>query len=154
MAASSFGNSRGNPPKININLPKISECCALFKNRSQVPSEDDLEWLSHRLEKWKTFGRLLKIEEARLTAFDDKNVEYSEKIYKMLERDWRERNGSAATYTVLHDALCHPLVNDTVLAEQPGAYSNLPQFITGNISLILQFNNFAPSTSSSGPLPL
>ena len=90
MAASSFGNSRGNPPKININLPKISECCALFKNRSQVPSEEDLEWLSHRLEKWKTFGRLLKIEEARLTTFDDKNVEYSEKIYKMLLH-WRER---------------------------------------------------------------
>ena len=76
------------------------------------------------------------------------------KCYYIGERDWRERNGSAATYMALHDALCHPLVNDTVLAEQPGAYSNLPQFITGNISLILQFNNLAPSTSSSGPLPL
>ena len=90
MAASTFRDIRGNPLNISINLPKISECCALFKNRSQVPSEEDLEWLSHRLEKWKTFGRLLKIEEARLTAFDDKNVEYSEKIYKMLLH-WRER---------------------------------------------------------------
>ena len=104
MAASTFRNSRGNPPKINSTLPKISECCALFKNRSQVPSEEDLEWLSHRLEKWKTFGRLLKIEEARLMVFDHKNVEYSEKIYKMLLH-WKEMNGTAATYTVLHDAL-------------------------------------------------
>ena len=58
------------------------------------------------------------------------------KCYYIGERDWRERNGSAATYTVLHDALCHPLVNRTDLAEQPGAYSKLPQFITSNISLI------------------
>ena len=89
MAASTFRDIRGNPLNFNINLPKISECCVLFKNRSQVPSEEDLEWLLHRLEKWKTFGRLLKIEEARLTAFDDKNVEYSEKIYKM-SLHWRE----------------------------------------------------------------
>ena len=53
------------------------------------------------------------------------------KCYYIGKRDWRERNGSAATYTVLHDALCHSLVNRTDLAEQ---------FITGNISLILQFN--------------
>ena len=102
MAASSFGNSRGNPPKININLPKISECCALFKNRSQVPSEDDLEWLSHRLEKWKTFGRLLKIEEARLTTFDDKNVEYSDKNLQnvtTLERKIGERGMAQLQHT-------------------------------------------------------
>ncbi|RMX40196.1 hypothetical protein pdam_00016538 [Pocillopora damicornis] len=167
---------------------KISECCPLFKNRSQVPSEDDLEWLSHRLEKWKTFGHLLKIEEARLTAFDDKNVEYSEKIFKMLlhrrerlEREewlscnihvkqgvpsdeelewlshqlenweelgrhlkieqatltafdddygrkrkkiykmlqhWKQKDGSDATYMVLHDALCHQFVNRADLAEK------------------------------------
>ena len=45
MAASTFRDIRGNPLNISINLPKISECCALFKNRSQVPSEEDLEWL-------------------------------------------------------------------------------------------------------------
>ena len=49
---------------------------------------------------------------------------------------------------------CHPLANRTDLTEQLGAYSNLPQFITGNISLILQFNNLAPSIPSSRPLPL
>ena len=49
---------------------------------------------------------------------------------------------------------CHTLANRTDLTEQLGAYSNLPQFITGNRSLILQFNNLAPSTPSSRPLPL
>ena len=105
-----------------------------------VPSDEDLVWLSQRLEKWKTFGRRLKIEEARLTAFDNENKFCSEKIYKML-RHWKEWNGSAATYMVLQNALCHPLVNGRELAEQLGANSNLSQFITGNISLILQFNN-------------
>ena len=112
----------------------------MFLVRQRVPSDEDLEWLSHKLGKWKTFGRRLRIEEARLTAFDNENKDYSEKVYKMLQH-WKERNASAATYTVLHDALCHPLVNRKELAEQLGANSNLPQFITGNISLILQFNN-------------
>ena len=96
----------------------------------QVPSDEDLEWLSQKLDEWKRVGRRLKIEEARLTAFDNENKEWSEKIYKVLLH-WKERDGSAATYTVLHDALCHPLVNRRDLAEQ---------LITGNISPILQFN--------------
>ena len=105
-----------------------------------VPSNGDLEWLSQKLERWKIVGRRLKIEEARLTAFDNENKEWSEKIYKMLLH-WKERDGSAATYTVLHDTLCHPLVNRRDLAEEFWAYSNLHQFTTGNMSLILQFNN-------------
>ena len=104
-------------------------CCDVFMFlvKQGVPSDEDLEWLSQKLEKWKTVGRRLEIEEARLTAFDNENRECSEKIYKMLVH-WKERNGSTATYTILHDALCHPLVNRTDLAEQ---------LITGNISLIL-----------------
>ena len=107
-------------------------CCDVFMFvvRQRVPSDKDLEWLSQKLDKWKTVGRRLEIEEARLTAFDNENREWSEKIYKMLLH-WKERNGSAATYMALHDALCHSLVNRTDLAEQ---------FTTGNISLILQFN--------------
>ena len=105
-----------------------------------VPSNGDLEWLSQKLERWKIVGRRLEIEEARLTAFDNENKEWSEKIYKMLLH-WKARNGSAATYTVLHDTLCHPLVNRRDLAEEFWAYSNLHQFTTGNMSLILQFNN-------------
>ena len=102
----------------------------MFLVKQGVPSDEDLEWLSQKLENWKTVGRRLEIDEARLTAFDDENRRCSEKIYKMLLH-WKEGNGSTATYTILHDALCHPLVNRTDLAEQ---------LITGNISLILQFN--------------
>ena len=98
-----------------------------------VPSDEDLEWLSQKLKKWKTLGRRLKIEEVRLTMIDDENREFFKKIYKMLLH-WKERNGSTATYTILHDALCHPFVNRTDLAEQ---------LITGNISLILQLNKSA-----------
>ena len=104
-------------------------CCVvlMFSVMQGVPSNEDLEWLSQELEEWETVGRRLKIKEARLTAFDNENRKCSEKIYKMLLH-WKRRNGSTATYTILHDALCHPLVKRTDLAEQ---------LITGNISLIL-----------------
>ena len=94
-------------------------CCDVFMFlvKQGVPSDEDLEWLSQKLEQWKKVGRRLKIEEARLSAFDNENMEFSEKIYKMLLH-WKKRDGSAATYKVLHDALCHPLVNRTDLAEQ------------------------------------
>ena len=51
-----------------------------------------------KLEKWKTVGCRLEIEEARLTAFDNENKECSDKIYKM-PLHLKEREGSAATYT-------------------------------------------------------
>ena len=102
----------------------------MFLVKHGVPSDEDLEWLSQKLKKWKTLGRRLKIEEVRLTMIDDENTEFFKKIYKMLLH-WKEKNGSTATYTILHDALCHPLVNRTDLADQ---------LITGNISLILQLN--------------
>ena len=89
----------------------------MFLVKQGVPSDEDLEWLSHQLDKWEEVGRRLKIEEATLTAFDDDNREKREKIYKML-RHWKQKDGSAATYTVLHDALCNRFVNRTDLAEQ------------------------------------
>ena len=49
-----------------------------------VTSDEDLERLSQKLEKWKTVGRHLEIVEARLTAFNNENIEWSEKIYKRL----------------------------------------------------------------------
>ena len=49
-----------------------------------VTSDEDLERLSQKLEKWKTVGRHLEIVEARLTAFNNKNMEWSEQIYKRL----------------------------------------------------------------------
>ena len=94
-------------------------CCDvfIFLVKQRVPSDEDLERLSQKLKKWKTLGRRLDIEEARLTAFDEINEEKCEKIYKMLLH-WKERNGSAATYMVLHDALCDPLVSRKDLAEK------------------------------------
>lgn len=57
------------------------------------------------------------MEESKLTAFHKENEEYSEKSYQML-LFWKRREGSAATYLVLYDALCHHLVNRKDLAEE------------------------------------
>ena len=89
----------------------------LFLVNQGVPSDEELEWLSLKLDKFNTVGRRLEVEEAILTALDNGNMNFSEKLYRML-RHWKESRGFAATYTVLHDALCHPLVNRRDLAEQ------------------------------------
>ena len=112
----------------------------MFLVKQGVPSDEDLEWLSRHVNLWKVLGRRLRIEEERLLAIDIERRGMDEKAYQML-RDWKEMNGSAATYRVLHDALCHPWVSRRDLAERLSEYSNLPQFTTGNMSLILQFNN-------------
>ena len=44
-----------------------------------VTSDEDLERLSQKLEKWKTVGRHLEIVVARLTAFNNENIDWSEK---------------------------------------------------------------------------
>ena len=44
-----------------------------------VTNDEDLERLSQKLEKWKIVGRHLEIVEARLTAFNKENSEWSEK---------------------------------------------------------------------------
>ena len=51
-----------------------------------------------KLEKWGTVRCRLEIEEARLTAFDNKKKRnFLKKIYKMLLH-LKEKEGSAATY--------------------------------------------------------
>ena len=117
-------------------------CCDVFMFlvKQGVPSDGDLEMLSQELKNWKIVGRRLQIEDARLTAFDQENRKWPKNVYEMLLH-WKEKNGSAATYMVLHDALCHPLVNRRDLAEKFWTFSNLPQSTTGNMSLIFQFNN-------------
>ena len=112
----------------------------MFLVKQGVPSDEDLEWLSDHVERWKVLGRRLGIEEGTLVAIDFESWDMVKKAYQML-RHWKKMNGSAATYRVLHDALCHPLVGRRDLAEKLRKYSNLPQFTTGNMSLILQFNN-------------
>ena len=83
-----------------------------------TPSDEELETLSQSIaESWKPLGRRLGMTESRLMAFHKDNEEYSEKPYQML-LFWKRREGSAATYQVLHDALCHSLVNRRDLAEE------------------------------------
>ena len=95
-------------------------CCDvfLFLVKHGTPTHDDLERISHRLGKWRGLGRRLQIREATLTEIDDKYGNISEKGYKMLLHWKQERGASAATYMVLHDALCHPLVDRRDLAEE------------------------------------
>ena len=94
-------------------------CCNIFifLVKQEDLRDEDLEWLSRELEEWKPLGRRLKIKEATLTEFDHDCGKKREKIYKMLQH-WKQANGAAATYMVLHDALCHQFVNRTDLAEQ------------------------------------
>jgi len=67
---------------------------------------------------WKELGRrLLENSEAELYAIDHQNEKLSEKAYKMLLK-WKAAKGSDATFQVLHDALCHGLVNRRDLAEE------------------------------------
>ena len=94
-------------------------CCDVFMFlvKQGVPSYEDLEWLSRQLENWEELGRRLDIEKGMLTAIGDDYKKKLKKIYEMLQH-WKEKNGSAATYKVLHDALCHPLVCHRGLAEK------------------------------------
>ena len=56
-------------------------CCDdfIFVVKQGVLSDEDLERLSQKFEKWKTVGRYLEIVAARLTA-----LEWSGKIFKRL----------------------------------------------------------------------
>ena len=82
-----------------------------------IPSDDDLELLSVKVEKWKPLGRRLKLEAAELTALHQENEELSEKVFAMLIK-WKQKNACDATYRCLYDALCHVLVNRKDLAEE------------------------------------
>ena len=86
--------------------------------KSGSPNNDDLELLANGLtDCWKEVGRRLEIDEECLVGFHKQNEKVSEKAYKMLLH-WKRRDGSEATYQVLHDALCHRLVNRRDLAER------------------------------------
>ena len=112
----------------------------MFLVKQGVPTDQDLEWLSYQVERWKELGRCLRITVATLMEINHQYKDTLEKGYQML-LNWKRKGGLDATYMVLHDALCHPLVRRRDLAEKLRTYSNLPQFTTGNMSLIMQFNN-------------
>ena len=79
--------------------------------------DDELEFLSVRLGGgWKRLARRLGFTVDKIEAIDKDNERVSVKAYKML-MIWRQREGSHATYQVLHDALVHKLVQHKNLAE-------------------------------------
>lgn len=93
--------------------------CFLGKQRIKhgVVVTDELESLSVRLgTSWKALARRLAFEKAQIVAIDNRNAELGEKAYQML-MSWKEREGSQATYQVLHDALSHKYVQLRELAE-------------------------------------
>ncbi|PFX19183.1 D-inositol 3-phosphate glycosyltransferase [Stylophora pistillata] len=102
------------PHHVKQEVPSNEE---LERLSQQEPSNEELEWLSHKLKRWKTVGRRLGIEEATLTAISKENEEYFEKTYQML-LNWKGRESSAATYQVIHEALCHELVERADLADE------------------------------------
>ena len=115
-------------------------CCDVFMFlvTQEVPSDEDFRWLSYQVTDWIALARILRIKARAINEIQrtDKNI--FGKTYRMLQQ-WKEMNGSAATYMVLRDALRHPFVGRGDLARELG--SNLPQFITSNILLIVQFNS-------------
>ena len=81
------------------------------------PTDVVLENLSKRISNdWRTFGRRLNFNEAELKEFDNSREQISEKAYAMLLA-WKQRDGSDATYSVLNQALCDPLVERKDLAQ-------------------------------------
>ena len=82
-----------------------------------VPSNDELEYLSVKVNDWQNLGRRLKFTESELTAIHKDNEKWPEKARAMLMR-WRERKGSDATYRCLYEALSHDLMDRKDLAEE------------------------------------
>ena len=78
---------------------------------------DELEFLSVRLGgDWRSLARRLQFLEPEIVAFHHDNKELREKVFMMLMA-WKRREGSHATYQVLHDALIHKFVQRKDLAE-------------------------------------
>ena len=100
----------------------------------------DLEELSMKIVEWKTLARRLQFLAVDIGGFDMDNESLSEKVYMMLNA-WKQREGSGATYPVLYDALCHPLVNRQDLAKAFCIYER--PFLVSTLSsrVVTQFSH-------------
>ena len=81
------------------------------------PSDDELEKLATKLgDNWRKLGRRLGFDDAALSAIRKENDKMAERARCMLI-EWKQTEGSDATYQVLYDALNHELVACKRLAE-------------------------------------
>ena len=103
-------------------------------------SVHELEHLSVKIGNWKPLARRLGFPSVEIFAFDKENRHFSEKAFRMLIA-WKQREGSGATYRVLYDALCHPLVQRRDLAEKFCIYER--PFLVSTLSsrVVTQFSH-------------
>ncbi|KAL9982470.1 hypothetical protein ACROYT_G004516 [Oculina patagonica] len=92
-----------------------SETATIVK--AGTPEDEELERLADGVERWKPLGRRLQIKDAKLTAFEREIPEFSERVYQMLSY-WKQKNGKAATYQILFNALKDDLVSHRDLGEE------------------------------------
>lgn len=83
------------------------------------PSKDELDDIASKLEddSWKKLARRLRIEDPKITAIDKAHDDLFEKAYQMLLH-WTHKEGTAATYQVLFEALDNDRVNYRDLAQK------------------------------------
>ena len=68
------------------------------------------------IEEWPPLAQLLWFSPVKIQAFAAYE-DVRESVYRMLIA-WKAKEGGDATYRVLHDALCNPLVRRRDLAEK------------------------------------
>ena len=90
----------------------------LFVVKAGMVTDDDLtEVAGHIATGWKRLGRRLRVPESVLKGIDMSYQDQLEKAAYQMLKYWKQRQGVAATYSALHDALQHELVNRRDLAE-------------------------------------
>lgn len=83
-----------------------------------TPTNDELERLGQEIaEKWEKLGRRLGVKDPKLQDINQRHQQLCEKGYNML-MEWKQKNGSDATYEILDAALQDELVQRRDLAEQ------------------------------------
>ena len=86
--------------------------------KAGTPTDEDLEGLANAIGiNWKRLACRLGFSEPLLEEIDLDNQQLVEKTYQMFKY-WKQRQGAAATYKVLRDALAHDLVARQDLAEK------------------------------------
>ena len=90
----------------------------IVEKKKGKPDNEILEELAMKISKdWKALGRRLKVDDTELYAIDKQEDLLREKVYAMLMK-WKQAKGEEATFLVLYDALCDPLVLRRDLAEE------------------------------------